>query len=184
MSNLKINDKKIKEALKKCVVLTTIVSTLVMIPACDKDIKTDDISYTNEEKEAYVKTVVINDRLTNLYRGQNLMLAIDKETYEVKKYVLHNEDIYDKTSYLEKGYIMAAGFIITYPNDYNVFSTKIILDDYYIVKFVDINDYVEGHKLKDYYTLEEIEGLQSILIKSIKKTNEFEKNNQKIKNKV
>ena len=172
MKNLKINDKKIKDVLKKGIALTAIVSTLVAVSGCNKEQKYPEIPIINQEiynSEAYVKTIVIDGQSTNLYRGKNLALAINKETYEVKKYVLHNEDIYDKTIELEKGYIMAAGFIITSSSDYNVSSTKIILDDNYVVEFANINNYVEGHELKDYYTLDEIEELEPIIIESIKK---------------
>lgn len=172
MKNLKINDKKIKDVFKIGIAITTIVSTLVAVSGCDKEPQPEDITYTSQEidnSEAYVKTVIRDGQQITLYRCKNIALVINKENYEVKEYVLHNEDISDKTVELEKGYIIAAGFIITSPSDYNVSSTKIILDENYVVEFANINDYIKGHELKDYYTLDEIKELEPIVIKSIKK---------------
>lgn len=184
MSNLKINDKKIKDVLKRGIVLTAIVSTLVMCSGCIKETKCDDItceSYENDNSEAYVKTAVIDGQLTTLYRGKNLALAINKETYEVKKYILHNEDVSKKIDNLKQGYIVAAGFIVTSSSDYNVSSTKIILDDNYVVEFANINNYMEGHVLKEYYTLDEIEELEIIIVEYVKKNNGYENSKQKQK---
>lgn len=172
MKNLKINDKKVKGVLTKGIALIMVASTLVAVSGCDKKQIPYEIPHASQERndsEAYVKTVIREEQLTNIYRGKNIALAINKENYEVKKYVLHNEDISDKIYDNEKGYIIAAGFIITSPSDYNISSTKIILDDYYVVKFVDINDYMEEYELKDYYTLDEIEELEPVIIEKLKK---------------
>lgn len=186
MKNLKINDKKIKNVLKRGFALTTIVFTLATLSGCSKkpDNWPNEFTYINQEDnsfEEYNSTVIRNGKATTVYKAENISLAINKETYEVKEYIYHNGilgvEIYD----LNTGYLVADATILSTPADPSISNAEFIFNNHYIVDFVDINNYLEEHNLQNDYTLDEIRELEPSIVEAVKKINEYESNKQKIK---
>ena len=187
MKNLKINDKKIKDIFKRGIALSTMVFTLSTISGCTTETPSD---YPNEfiyisqefnEFNEYSKSIIKEGIPTTAYKGENLAVAINKETYEVKEYIFREGSISGEIYDLNTGYLIVDVFILTTPNDASIKNNRVILDNNYVVEFRNINDYIEGHNLQEYYTLEEIKNLEPHIIESVKKINEFENNQQKTK---
>ena len=186
MKNLKINDKRIKDICKKGFVLTTMLFSLTTISGCTETPADypNEFIYINQEFnefDKFSKTIIKEGRPTTAYKGENLAVAINKETYEVKEYIFREGSLSGEIYDLNTGYLIVDVIILTNPYDDSVRNNKVILDNNYVVEFRNINDYIEGHNLQEYYTLEEIKNLEPIIIESIKKINEFENNNQKTK---
>lgn len=187
MKNLKINDKKIKDVFKRGIALTTMVVTLATVSGCTEKLPTDwpaefyYISQEHNDFEDYTITLIRNGEPTTVYKGENISITIDKETYEVKEYIfckgILSGEIYD----LKTGYLIAEGSFITGYTGYSQKNGHVILDNCYVVDFVNINNYVEDHNLQEYYTLDEIRNLEPTIIEAVKKINEYESNNQKTK---
>ena len=187
MKNLRINDKKVKDVFKRGITLTTMVFTLATASGCAKERPTDwpdEFYYVSQEYndfEDYTTTVIKNGEPTTAYKGENLAVAIDKETYEVKEYIFHRGFISGEIYDLKTGYLIVDIGIATAPIENSVKNNQFMLDNCYVVEFVDINNYVEGHTLQEYYSLDEIKNLEPTIVEAVKKINEYESNNHKTK---
>ena len=115
------------------------------------------IDQENNNFDRYCKTIIKDGEAITAYKGENISIAINKDNYEVKEYIYSkgtiSEDIYD----LETGYKLVNVVLFNIYGEENV---NIILDNNYIVDFVNISEYIEGEELKEYYTLEEIKALE------------------------
>lgn len=187
MKNLKINDKKIKDVFKRGIALTAMVFTLATVSGCAEKQPADwpnEFTYISQEYndfERYTSTIIKNDKPVTVYKGENIAVAINKETYEVKEYIFHKGSISGRIFDLKTGYMIVDVSIASLPSDTSVGNNQVILDNYYVVEFIDINNYVEGHNLQKNYTLEEIKNLEPTIVESVKKINEYENNQQKTK---
>ena len=187
MKNLKINDKKIKDVFKKGIALTAMVFTLATVSGCAEKQPADwpsEFQYISQEYndfEKYTSTIIRNGKPITVYKGENIAIAINKETYEVKEYIFRKGDIAAEIYDLNTGYMIVDVFITTLPSDTSIMNNQVILDNYYVVEFIDINNYVEGHNLQENYTLEEIRNLDPTIVESVKKIKEYENNQQKTK---
>ena len=181
MKNLKVNENKLRKVLKKSIVLTNIVFTLTSVSACTSQVPEDwpdEFSYISQEDnnfEDYTKTVIKDGHPTVVYKGKNIAVAINKETYEVDEYIFWEGAISGKIFDLKTGYLIVDVSIATVYGDTNIKNNDIILDNCYIVEFRNIGDYIEGEELKEYYTLEEIHNLEPSLVEAVKKINEHNK---------
>ena len=188
MKNLKINEKKLKEVLKKGIILTNVVFTLASVTACTKQeqgqipedwpSEFEYIYQHNNNFEDFTKTIIKNGEPTVVYNSQNIALAINKETYKVDEYLFYIGalSLAGKIFDIETGYLIAD--IDIFSNIFNTSSNKndnIFLNNYDVIHFINISDYVEGETLKDYYSLEEIRNLEPAIVESVKKINEFNK---------
>lgn len=187
MKNLKINDKKIKEVFKRSIALTAMMFTLATVSGCAEKQPADwpnefqYISQENNDFEKYTSTIIKNGQPIKVYKGENIAVAINKETYEVKEYIYRIGTISGEIYDLDTGYMIADVFLTAQPWEPSVKNNEVILDNYYVVDFVDINNYVEGHNLQEYYTLNEIRNLEPTIVESVKKINEYENKQQKTK---
>jgi len=187
MKNLKINEKKIKDVFKRGIALTAMVFTLATVSGCAEKQPANwpnefqYISQENNEFEKYTSSVIRNGQPAKGYKGENIAVAINKETYEVKEYIFRRGAISGEIYDLNTGYMIAEVFLTTQSWDTSIKNNEVILDNCYVVEFVNINNYVEGHNLQEYYTLEEIKNLEPTIVESVKKINEYENNQQKTK---
>lgn len=181
MKNLKINEKKVKEILKKGIVLTSIPFVLASVSGCSQQIPEDwpnEFSYISQENNDFAdfaKTVIKEGEPVTIYSVENIAIAINKDTYEVKEYLFYNGYIFVELYDLETGYLISFTNIgdTQYGADYKNF--KCLYDNNYVVEFNEISDYVEGEETKEYYTLEEIRALEPIIVESLKKINNYNK---------
>ena len=177
----KLNEKKLKEVLKKGIVLTNIVFTLTSVSACANQVPGDwpnEFSYVSQEDnnfEDFTKTVIRDGQPTKVYSGKNIAVAINKETYEVDEYIFWEGAISGKIYDLKTGYLIVNISIATTYGDTNVKNNDVILDNCYVVEFRNIGDYIEGEELKENYTLEEIQNLEPAIVEAVKKINEHNK---------
>lgn len=181
MKNIKLNEKKLNEVIKKGVILTNVFFTLTSVSACSSQKPTDwptDFYYVSQEDnnfKDFTKTIIKNGEPTTVYYGSNIAIAINKETYEVDEYIFYKSSISGKIFDLKTEYLIVDISITTTFNNINVKNNNIILDNCYVVEFKDISDYIEGETLKEYYTLEEIKKLEPEIVESVKKINEYNK---------
>ena len=187
MKNLKINNKKIKNILKKGIVLTTAVFTLASFSGCYAEQKPNNwpneyayIDQQNNEFDNYCKTIIRDETPVKAYKGSAISITIDKATYEIKEY------IYNKTNFSIEIYDLTTGNMLVNASyllylDADKQNYKNIVNDKYVIDFVDISDYIENEKLKDYYTFEEIKNLEIKILESIKLIESYEESTQKVK---
>ena len=174
MKNLRVNKEKLIGVLKKGVVLTSAVFTLASVSACTQELPEDwpsEFYYISQEYndfEEFSKVINRDGQPVRVYKGENVALTINKDTFEVKEYIfLVNSwagEIYD----LKTGYLICDVTIFTHYDDFSVDNNDILLDNCYEVHLKDISDYIEGEELKDYYTLEEIQELEPKIVEAVK----------------
>lgn len=180
MKNLKINDKKIKEVFKRGISLTAMVFTLTTVSGC-AEIPADwpnEFNYISQDYNdfKYFNSLVIKEgEAISLYKGEYIAVAINKETYEVKEYIFYTNILRGEIYDLNTGYIISMPNLISGPWDPSIENRDAIFDNCYVVEFVDISNYVEGHELQENYTLEEIRNLEPTIVESIKKMIECKK---------
>lgn len=111
------------------------------------------------------------------YRGENIYLAINKETKEITEYIcdygwsdFFNREILD-------AYEIPSGDMIvtkTAANDGLIYYDY-IKETCDIIGFIDIGNYIEGESCKEWYTLDEIKVLESQILEGYIKINELQK---------
>jgi len=179
MKKLNYNKNKFKKIAKKGITLIALTTTLTILPGCTKIPENwpEGFEYIDQENNSfddYHKTIIKDGTPVEVYKGENISLAIDKKTFEAKKYIYDMglvSEIYD----FDTGYRLVSIVLLSVDGKEN--SEKII-ENNYVVDFTNISDYVESETLKEYYTIEEIEELEPKIIESIKL---MEKGSQKIK---
>lgn len=180
MKKLNYNKNKFKKIAKKGITLIALTTSLTILPGCTKIPENwpEGFEYIDQENNSfddYHKTIIKDGTPVEIYRGENISLAIDKTTFEVKKYIYDIglvSEIYD----FDTGYRLVSIVLLSVDGKEN---SEKISENKYVVDFSDIADYVEGETLKEYYTLEEINELATKIIESLKLIEEY--NLQKIK---
>lgn len=126
------------------------------------------ISQEGNEFNEYCKTIIVDGEETIVYRGYNVILAIDEETYEVKEYIYNKGAVTDKIYDLFTGYMIVDGSLISFPSDIEVSNWDKIIDGNHIFDFAYIDSYLENPEYKEWYTIEEIKELELVIIDTIK----------------
>lgn len=187
MKNLKLNEKKLKDVIKRGFALTSVIFTLVTFSGCSKSQKLNNwpneyayINQENNEFDKYCKTIIKDGKPVKAYKGSAISITIDKYTYEIKEYIYNKTDwsieIYDLTT---GNMLVNASYLVFLDADKQNY--KKIVNDKYVIDFLDISDYVEDEEVKDYYTFEEIKNLEVKILESIKLIESYEKSSQKVK---
>lgn len=179
MSKLKYNKNYFQKVTKKGIAVVALATSLTILPGCTKipEDWPEGFTYIDQENnnfDDYHKTIIKDGVPVEVYKGENISLAIDKNTFEAKKYIYDTgivSEIYD----FDTGYRLVSVVLLSVDGKEN---SEKITNNSYVVDFANISDYVEGETLKEYYTLEEIEELEPKIIESIKL---MEKGSQKIK---
>ena len=174
----------IKSINKKITSIVMTGVTLVTIPtltSCSK--KNEDglysISQNTNEFDRYSKTIIRNGEPVTAYNGGNIVVTIDKDSFDVKEYICVSSSL----DYLDDIYDLRTGELIIDKSNlevenYSYFSKKnfnAIKDNKYIVPFMDLGDYIEGFVLNRKYTIEEIEEIETKLVESLAKIKNYEK---------
>lgn len=159
----------------------TLLSVPVALSACEKlnDDGLYSIGQDNNEFDKYHKIIIRNGKPTSVYNGDNIVVSVDKDTFDVKEYIYVSSalDEVDSVYDLRTGDLLVYKSNVNIP-DYNWYSKtnfNKINDNKYIIAFKDIGDYVEGESVKKYYSLNEIEELEPKIIDSMKKIKEYTK---------
>lgn len=128
------------------------------------------ISQKYNNFENYYKYVIQNGESKKVYNSQNVYLLFNKETYEVKEYIfkshvtfLGGAELYDLET--EELLVYGNGTMVT---TYNEQFFKYLIENNYQVCLNDVEDYIEGHNAKDYYSLDEIKELEPLIVESLK----------------
>ncbi len=128
-----------------------------------------DIPYEYSNIEEYYKYVNKNGKALKVYKGENIYLLFNKETYEVEEYVYDSVfrrygcQLYDLETEELLAYCNGIGGY-AYNKEYFYYLT----DNSYEVHLANISDYVDGYDEKEYYSLEEIKELEPQIIEGLK----------------
>lgn len=115
--------------------------------------------------DEYYKYAIQDGEALKFYKSQNIYLLYNKETYEVKEYI-YNEDFWSIELYdLESEEMLVH---TGYNRDYYEY----MIENNYQVCLKDVNDYIEGHSIKEYYSFEQIKELEPQILESLKMINE------------
>jgi len=181
----------IKKINKKALSLIMAGVTLITIPtftSCSKKYKVglSSISQDDNDFHKYKKTIIRNGKPVTAYLGKNVVITVDKDNFDLKEYIFVSnnideiDDIYDlrtETLLVNKVQTEVESYSWESKDNYNQ-----IIDNKYVIKLTDIEDYVEGETLNKYYTLNELEELESKLMDSLMLINEYEKVKSKTNN--
>ena len=130
------------------------------------------ISSEYSNVDDYYKYVMQNGEAVKLYNSANVYLLFNKETYEVSEYIYYRRNIlgglgshvelYDLPN--ENMIVYSDGISTTYNEEYY----KYLIENNYQFCLTEVNDYVEGHTGKEYYSLDEIKELEPQIAESLK----------------
>ena len=120
----------------------------------------------------YYKYVMQNGEAVKLYNSANVYLLFNKETNEVNEYIYYERkflgslanhiELYDLLN--ENMSVYSDGITTIYNEEYYNY----LRENNYQVCLTEVNDYVEGHNDKEYYSLDEIKELEPQIAKSLK----------------
>ena len=127
------------------------------------------ISQEYSNVEDYYKYVVKNGEAVKQYNSQNVYLLYDKETYEVKEYIFNSgvtwfggAELYDLIT--EEMLVYGDGIATTYNKEFYEY----LIENNYQVCLNEVSDYIEGHMMKEFYSLDEIRKLEPLVEESLK----------------
>lgn len=181
MKNLKINEKKMNEILKKGIALISVPIVLTTVSGCSQSVPEDwpsEFSYVSQENnnfEDLSKIVIQNGEAVSVYPGENIAVAVNNDTYDVKEYLFYNGFLSGTAYDMETGYLISDLFVTDTTSSADYKNVKSIYDNNSVIEFSELGDYVEGEETKEYYTLEEIRALEPIIVESVKKINNYNK---------
>ena len=122
------------------------------------------ISEEHYNIEEYYKYVMQDGEAEKQYNSQNIYLLFNKETYDVKEYIFTNDvtifggaELYDLVT--EEMLVYGDGIATTYNRNF----FEYLVENNYQVCLNEISDYVEGHIIKEYYSLDEIKELEPLI---------------------
>lgn len=160
---------KIKIKTKAYSLLLASVISMVSFPSCRNKsssvIDKPSIAEKHNNFNSFAEHRLTKAKAELCYKGENILVLINKETNEISRYI-YNRDLY-KTEVYE---LDSQDMIMYIP--LNIYELSQGLDYYnnliensYIFKFDDIDNYIEGETCKKWYTLEEIEEIESRLLR-------------------
>ena len=162
--------------IKKRLISLGLASVMVGITGCnnsDNNVNEEPSRIAISDKynnfEDYYKYAMKNGEAEKLYNSKNVYLLYNKETYDVNEYIFTNEvtifggaELYDLET--EEMLVYGDGIATTYNRNY----FEYLVENNYQVCLNEVSDYVEGHVVKEYYSLEEIKELEPLVKESLK----------------
>ena len=163
--------------IKKRLIALGLASVMVTMTGCGKNSDNNEngvpnrtpISEELNNVENYYKYVMQDGEAEKLYNSKNVYLLYNKETYDVNEYIFTNEvtifggaELYDLET--EEMLVYGDGIATTYNRNY----FEYLVENNYQVCLNEVSDYVEGHVVKEYYSLEEIKELEPLVKESLK----------------
>jgi len=169
-------DKNKLHELKKRIIAIGLLGVMLTTAGCQYDKngkpKLKKIHPNYNHIDNYRTYIIRNGEAICVYNANNIIIAVDKKTYESEEYLWDYKDIllgrsgelYDLESEEMLVYSdgIATGFNEFYVNDY-------LKNNFYCINFTKLANYIEGIVVKDYYTLEEIKEIEPLLIEAVKK---------------
>lgn len=129
-----------------------------------------DSKYNNFDN--YYKYSVKNDEAIIYYKTENIYLLIDKTTYTSNIYIFNSEKVLGGLGYTGELYDIETGELLVYcdglATTYNEEYFDYLKENNYEVCLKDLEDYIEGEEVKEYYTLDEIMAFEPQIVKSLK----------------
>jgi len=170
---------KLNDLRKRGISLLTAAFTVVSLSGCVQvpEDYPEEFSYIEQEAnhfDDFNKTVIRNGEPLTVYKGENIVLAINKETFDVKEYVYKQSSLIGKIYDLATGYMIVNVNVFDYSHSYDESNYNKLKEENYIVELVNISDYIEDAELKEWYSIEEIKELEPKVIESLKIINEYE----------
>lgn len=170
---------KLNDLRKKGISLLTAAFTVVSLSGCvqvpeDYPEEFYYIEQDTNEFDNFYKTVIRNGEPLTVYKGENIVLAINKETFDVKEYVYRQSSLIGKIYDLATGYMIVNVNVFDYSHSYDESNYNKLKEENYIVELVNISDYIEDAELKEWYSIDEIKELEPKVIESLKIINEYE----------
>lgn len=138
---------------------------ITSLSGCKKDESSKDIdilSYSNFEEYACYR--LRNGRAEMCYKGQNIAIAIDKETNEVRRF------IYNDGRNKDEVYNLDTGEMIYYSKrniNYGTEEITDIIDNSFIIKFSEINNYFSSKECQEWYNIDEINEVENTILRLI-----------------
>jgi len=139
---------------------------------------------TSYNFDNYVDFKIEDGNAVCYYKGENIYLAINKETNEITEYIcdygwisFFEEEILDAYEIPSGDMIIAKDTIGGKPIDYYNY----IKETCDIISFIDISNYIEGATCKEWYTLDEIKELEPLILDGYLKITELQKELSKTK---
>lgn len=139
--------------------------------------------YSNIEN--YYKYKVKNNKAVKYYNSNNVYILINKENYEISEFLYADSAIYNlgfETTSIEL-YDLTTEKMIAFDNGlgtyFNLDYYDSIRENNYQVCLNEIEDYIDGEELKEYYSLDEIRSLEPKILKGLKLINEENSNIKK-----
>ena len=175
--------------MKKSLLALGVAGTLIGSTGCGKKVETinadDNVDLVSVPKEyynfdEYCKYVIKDDEPVREYNSENIVLYYNKETYDVSEYLFNTSlwfsteyELYDIATEEMLMYGKVGSFSKVMYEDYNYSNwyLKELASNNYRVYFPDIANYIEGYKMKDYYSLEEIREIEPQIGDSLKALN-------------
>jgi len=170
---------KINDLRKRGISLLTAAFTVVSLSGCVEvpEDYPEEYYYIGQESNHFVdfhKKVIRNGEPVTVYKGENIVFAFDKETFEPKEYIYYatstSGTIYD----LATGYMISDVTIFTMRPERKAQNWQKLIDENYTIELVNISDYIEDEEVKEWYSLDEIKELEPRIIESLKIINEYE----------
>ena len=172
--------------MKKNLLALGLVGTLIGSTGCVRKVETnnnrtvlEDVPQKYYNFDEYFKYVIKDDEPITVYNSRNVELFYNKETYDVSEYIFSSftlfateYELYDIESekmlmYCKDGLLRGSYIDYNYTNWY----LKELEPNNYQVNLLDAAKYIEGYKVKDYYSLEEIREIEPQIGDSLKALN-------------
>lgn len=120
--------------------------------------------------DEYCKYIIRDDEPVKVYNSENVVLFYDKENYDVSEYIYNYTSAPLALSVCCELYDLTTEKMLTYYKnglfrplliEYNYFDWyKELESNNYRADLSDADEYIEGYKVKDYYSLEEIREIE------------------------
>ncbi len=171
--------------IKKSLVALGVAGTLIGSTGCGKNVEAKDSEaildivpekYYNFDE--YCKYIIRNDEPVKVYNSENVSLFYDKKTYDVSEYIDNYTSsffpVYELYDLITEKMLMYCRDTMYGPiTDYNYTDWYLeeLESNNYRVNLLDASKYIEGYKVKDYYSLEEIREIEPQIGKYLKAIN-------------
>jgi len=101
------------------------------------------------------------------YKGENIYIFINKDTNEIKRYI-YDEDFFNTEAYeLDTGDMILYSLFNIEDLSQGYYYFENIKENSFVFDFANIGDYLEGETCKKWYTIEEIQEIESRLLRLV-----------------
>ena len=165
--------------IKKKMTALLIAFIMVILGGCGKE-KNDipvpkKISQQYQHLDQTGKYIISNGEAIKIYNSKNVYLLFNKDTYDVSEFLFYGYDILWGLGKYAEVYDLPSETLLVYCNGINNTINgdyySYLIENNYQVCLLNVCDYVEGHTLKEFYTIDEIREMEPIIAEGLKKIN-------------